>query len=61
MPARIIVFVAPINIFLSYLLGESLLNGGRIMDLDGVFQFGVLIRFALGLLERRLRLLSHII
>lgn len=61
MPARIILFVAPINILLSYLLGELSLGRDRIVELDAVFQYGDLTRFALDLSGRQSRLPSHII
>ena len=60
MPARIIAFVAPINILLNYLLGDLFLVCDCIMELMGDSVWG-LNRFALGLLERLLRLPSHII
>ena len=40
MPARIIAFVAPINILLSYLLGDLFLTYGCIMELIDVSVWG---------------------
>ena len=40
MPARIIAFVAPINILLSYLLGDSFPTYGCIMELIDVSVWG---------------------
>ena len=60
-PARIICFVAPINMLLTYLLGEWLLIGYRITEDDGMVQCGDLNRCGLVLLEHRSQLPSHII